>query len=300
MVGGRHIRLSTPDLIFTLLNYLFLGAWLFVILWPLLFIISASFSDPAAVDAGQVWLLPVRPRLDGYAAVFRYQEVWSGYANSLFYAVVGTTVNLVMTIAAAYPLSRKNFFGRNLFMAIFAFTMFFSGGLIPFYLVVRGLGLLNTRAAMIIPTALSVWNVIIARTFFQNTIPSELLESAQMEGCTDLRFIRSIVVPLSGPILAVLALFYAVGHWNSYFNALIFLNDPNKFPLQIILRKILVMNQTDWKTPFVNVANVHKREELQRLLKYSLIIVASAPVLMIYPFAQRYFVKGVMIGALKG
>ena len=294
------MRLAAGDRGFVVANYTFLALWLVAILFPLLFILAASFSHPTAVVAGRVWLWPVEPTLLGYEAVFEYRKVWSGYANSVFYAVVGTCINVAMTIAAAYPLSRRSFFGRNVLMAVFTFTMFFSGGLIPLYLVVRSLGLLNLRAALLLPNALAVWNVIIARTFFQSNIPHELLEVSQLEGCSDYRFVLSIVLPLSGPIVAVLALFYAVGHWNAYFYALMFLNDPAKYPLQIILREILILNQVGFDSPITDTERFLDRQYLAQLLKFSLIIIASVPVLAIYPFAQRYFVKGVMIGALKG
>jgi multiple sugar transport system permease protein/putative aldouronate transport system permease protein len=213
--------------------------------------------------------------------------------------VVGTFVSVTLTILAAYPLSRKDLAGRNVIMFLFVFTLLFGGGLIPTYLVVREVGMLNTRWALIIPTALSVYNMIITRTFFQSTIPDELLEAAQLDGCSDFRFVRDVVIPLSGPIIAVNALFYAVSQWNQYFNALIYLTNPDLFPLQLILREILVQNQVDF-SQISDVNQLMARQQLQDLLKYSLIVVASAPVLIIYPFVQKHFVRGVLIGSLKG
>jgi len=298
-VVRRRIGLSAGDRVFNVLNYAFLRLWLLAIAYPLYFIIIASFSDPFAVKQGRVVLYPVSFTLKAYREVFLYQDVWTGYANSVFYTVVGAAINVFMTVLAAYRLSRKDFWGRNAIMAIFTFTMFFSGGLIPYYLIVRNLGMLNTRWAMIVPGAMSVFFVIMTRTFFQSNIPEELYEASTMDGCSDVRFIASIVLPLSGPVLAVIALYYAVGHWNAFFNALIFLKRDKLFPLQIFLRNILLMNQA-------NLDRLHDLDELVRrqdlidLLKFALIIVASVPVLLIYPFAQRYFVRGVMIGAIKG
>jgi putative aldouronate transport system permease protein len=272
---------------------------LIIILYPLIYIVSASFSSPSAVIAGKVWLWPVDPTLEGYRAVFQYQQIWTGFYNSLYYTIVGTSINVALTLAAAYALSRKDLHGRNFVMLLMVFTMLFNAGLIPSYLVVKDLGLLNSRWAMILPSAVAVWNVIIARTFFQATIPDELLEAAQMDGCSDFRFFFRIVLPLSAPIIAVLVLFYAVGHWNQYFQALIYLRDTDKFPLQIILRQILIQNQVD-ASMMLDVESAAARDGLRQLLKYSLIIVVSFPVLLIYPFVQKHFVKGVMIGSLKG
>lgn len=296
---SRSIRQSGADKVFTIVNYIVLTIVLIVVLFPLIYIVSASFSSPYAVMSGKVWLWPVGFSLAGYKAVFKHSLIISGYTNSLFYAFFGTLVNIFMTVAAAYPLSRKDFYGRNLIMFVFMFTMYFSGGLIPWYLVVRSLGLYNNRLAMIIPGAMSVWNVIITRTYFQTNIPVELLEASQLDGCSDFKFVRSIVIPLSGPILAVNAVFYAVGHWNAYFNAMILLSNKKLWPLQLILREILVMNEIGYEM-ILDPVMQKAMTEIRELLKYSLIIVASLPVLIIYPFAQKYFVKGVMIGAIKG
>jgi multiple sugar transport system permease protein/putative aldouronate transport system permease protein len=291
---------SRKDKAFDVANTAFLALITLLVIYPLIYIVSASFSSPEAVSRGEVVLLPVEPSLKVYEAVFAFEQVWVGYGNSLFYAVFGTTLNVMLTIMAAFPLSRKEFFGRRFFTFYFAFTMFFSGGLIPTYLVVRSLGLLNTRAAMIIPTAIAVWNVIITRAFMQATIPDTLIEAARMDGASNFYLLFKVVVPLSKPVIAVITLFYAVSHWNEYFQALIYLRDPEKQPLQIVLRNILVANQNAVDERFIDVDRMMRQEDLQALLRYSLIIVASIPVLVIYPFVQRYFVRGIMIGAIKG
>jgi len=294
-------RDSKSDRIFTIINYTFLSFLLVIVLYPLIFIVSSSFSSTEAVSSGRVWLWPVDFSVAGYKAVFENSSVWMGYLNSLFYMVVGTLINVTVTILAAYPLSKskKEFRGRGIFVFMFIFTMMFNGGLIPTYLLIRDLGMLNTRWALLIPDALAVFNVIITVTFFRTTIPKELSESAQLDGCNDFKFLWKIVLPLSAPIIAVISLFYAVGHWNQYFSALIYLRDISLFPLQLILRGILTQNEIDPEM-MSNYEQMESRIGLQDLLKYSLIIVASLPVLVIYPFVQRHFVKGVMIGSVKG
>lgn len=299
MAAQIKIKESVGDKLFLYAVYAFLTLVLIIIVCPLLYIVSSSFSSPQAVTSGRVWLFPVDFSLAGYKAVFNNPNVFIGYRNSLFYAVVGTLVNVLMTVMLAYPLARKTFVGRNLIMMMLVFTMLFDGGIIPFYLVVKSLNLLNTPWAMILPGALAVFQVIVARTFFQTTIPDELVEAAELDGCSDIKFMWNIVLPLSKPILAVMTLMYAVGHWNSYFDALIFLKSSNLFPLQIVLRNILILNTID-PTMMANADKAAALMGLKDLLKYSLIVVASLPVLIIYPFVQKHFVKGVMIGSLKG
>lgn len=293
------IRDRGGDRIFSIVNYVILFLFLLAVAYPLIYVVSASLSDPRAVISGKMWLWPVDVTLEGYKAVFRNPKIITGFRNSLFYTVAGTFVSVVLTLLAAYPLSRKDLRGRGIVMALFLFTMLFNGGLIPTYLTVRALGMINTPFAMILPAALSVYQVIITRTFFQFSIPDELLEAAHLDGCSDFRFVRDVVIPLSGPIIAVNALLYAVGQWNSFFNALIYLTDQSLFPLQLVLREILIQNQMD-VTQFGDIAKQMQRQNLQDLLKYSLIVVASLPVLIIYPFVQKHFVQGVMIGSLKG
>lgn len=279
--------------------YVFLTVTLIIMLYPLIYVVSASFSSPGAVAGGKVFLWPVEPTLLGYKAVFQNQKIVTGFLNSVFYLVVGTSLNLVMTMMAAYPLSRKEFYGRKVITAIFVFTMYFSGGLVPSYLLMKNLGLLDTRAVLILPVAMSVWNVIIARTYLQNTIPDELFEAASIDGCSEIRFFLKVVLPLSKSIMAVLVLYYGVYHWNSYFNAMIYLKSPGLQPLQIVLREILLLGQVDM-TMITDVEALEKMQGLSNLLKYAVIVVASLPMMCIYPFVQKHFVKGVMIGSLKG
>jgi putative aldouronate transport system permease protein len=295
----NRIRETGFDLVFTIVNNAFLILIFLVVLYPLVYVLSASFSDPIAVSSGKVFLWPVDFTVKAYQRIFEYSRIWSGYMNSIFYAVVGTVVNVIVTILAAYPLSRKDLFGKRFLLFLFIFSMMFSGGLIPFYLVVQQLGMYNTRWAIIIPQALSVWNMIITITFFQSSLPQELLEAAQLDGCSDFQYLVKIVLPLSTPIIAVLCLFYAVGHWNQFFNALIFLANKDLFPLQLVLRDILIANTIDLNM-LEDAKTMAAKAGMRDLLKFALIIVASAPALAIYPFVQKYFVKGLMIGAIKG
>jgi putative aldouronate transport system permease protein len=265
---------------------------------PLIYVVASSFSSASAVSAGRVLLWPVEPSLQAYKDALSNPQVLQGYYNSLIYAIGGTMISVTLTVAIAYPLSRRTFFGRNLIMSLLIFTMLFSGGLIPTYLVVQNLGMLNTRWALLIPSAIGVWQVIIARTFFRSTIPDELYEAATLDGASDLRFLWSIVLPLSKPMLAVIALMYAIYQWNSYFDALVYLKDTNLYPLQIVLRNILIQNTIS--DPSKDVAQQLERQQLANVLKYALIVVSSLPVLIIYPFIARHFTKGVMVGAVKG
>lgn len=292
---------NRADRLFDAANNALLLVVLVAVLYPLIYVVSSSFSSGEAVMAGKVWLWPVDFSLDGYKTVLEYRHVWTGYGNTILYAGIGTLVNVTMTILAAYPLSRQDFKDRNFFMFFFTFTMIFHGGLIPTYLIIRGLGLLNTRAAMILPTAVAAWNVIITRTYYQSQISKDLLDAAGIDGASDVRFVWSVVLPISGAITAVNVLFYAVYHWNEYFSAFIYLHNRHLYPLQIVLREILILNSIDVNMMSgAEVEEIAAREALRELLKYSLIIVASVPVLCMYPFVQRHFVRGVMIGAIKG
>lgn len=295
---GR-VRQSRGDAVFTIVNYTLLTLIMIIVLYPLVYVLSASFSTPYAVTSGQVWLYPVDFSLVGYETVFRNDSIVSGYINSIIITVAGTLVSLVVTVMAAYPLSVRDFKGRNLFMGLFTFTMMFSGGLIPMFLWIQKLHLYDTYWALILPGAVGVYNMIIARTFFQTSIPYDLYESASLDGCSDVRYLLSIVIPLAKPILAVLVMYYGVGYWNQYFNAMIYLADANKMPLQVVLRNIILQNQIDPST-MVDVDQMLQKQGLSELLKYSLIVVSSVPMLILYPFIQKHFVKGVMIGALKG
>ncbi|HIQ58473.1 MAG TPA: carbohydrate ABC transporter permease [Candidatus Merdivicinus intestinavium] len=295
----KRVRQSRSDAIFSIVNYSLLTLIMIIVLYPLVYVLSASFSTPYAVTSGQVWLYPVDFSLVGYETVFRNDSIVSGYINSIIITVAGTLVSLVVTVMAAYPLSVRDFKGRNLFMGLFTFTMMFSGGLIPMFLWIQKLHLYDTYWALILPGAVGVYNMIIARTFFQTSIPYDLYESASLDGCSDVRYLLSIVIPLAKPILAVLVMYYGVGYWNQYFNAMIYLANADKMPLQVVLRNIILQNQIDPST-MVDVDQMLQKQGLSELLKYSLIVVSSVPMLILYPFIQKHFVKGVMIGALKG
>jgi putative aldouronate transport system permease protein len=266
--------------------------------------ISASISDPKLVGSGEMWLLPKGITFEGYQRVFQNNSIWTGYSNTLLYTVVGTAINLFVTLPAAYALSRKDFDGRNFFMGMFMVTMFFGGGIVPSYLLVKELNMVDTMWAIVIPTAASIWNIIVCRTFFQTSIPKELQEAAQIDGSSNLRMFVSIILPLSMPIIAVMALFYGVGNWNSYFSAMIYLNDADKFPLQLILRQILVLQEMSASgggaMDAATATALNNKAEIAALVKYAVIIVATAPIILIYPFLQRFFVQGVMIGSVKG
>ena len=299
MKTAKFRYMSMPDKIFTIFNYTILTLVLIVIAYPLIFVVSASFSDPQAVIRGDVLLLPVNPTLRGYQAVFKNGKILTGFMNSVFYLVVGTCLNLVMTMLCAYPLSRKEFKARGFISLFFVFTMYFSGGMVPTYILVNKLGLLNTRLAMIIPTAMSTYNMIICRTYIVNSIPDELYEASQMDGCTPFKYMMKVIVPLSKPILAVLTLYYGVAKWNDYFNAMLFLYKDELQPLTIIMKEILIMGKVDM-TQVTDASAVAKLQGMSELLKYSTMVVATLPVLMLYPLIQKHLVKGVMIGAVKG
>ena len=291
---------SVGDKVYLALTLIILTVMLIVVAFPLIYVISSSFSSPTAVGNGRVILLPVEPGIEGYRAVFSTPMIWRGYRNSLFYTVFGTLINLVMTMLAAYPLSRRDLKVRKFVNIMFSFCMIFGAGMIPSYLLVRDLKLLNTIWALLIPGAMSVYNVIIARTYIQTSVPHELYESASLDGCSDFRYLWQIVVPLSKPIIAVLTLWYAVGHWNSYFNAMIYLRDQSLAPLQIVLRNILIVEDMDSIEMMNDINRFLDKQYMKNLYQYSLIIVASAPVMMMYPFIQKYFVKGIMLGSIKG
>ncbi len=296
---GISERLSGRDKFFYALINVLLGIITIVVLYPLVYILSSSFSSPAAVSAGKVVLFPVDISIRGYQEVFDYQPVYTGYYNTLIYTIAGTLINVAMTMCAAYALSRKSLPGRGFFTFLFTFTMLFSGGLIPNYILMKQLGIINTRWAMLLPGAISAYNLIVTRTFLQNNIPDDLLEAAQIDGCNDVQFFFQFVLPLSKAVMAVITLYYAVAHWNSYFSAFIYLSKRNLYPLQIFLREILVMNQVDAEM-IVDPKMQEAMQGMADLLKYSLIVVSTAPILCVYPFLQRYFIKGVMIGSLKG
>lgn len=295
----KKINIAKDDKVFYVTIDVVITLMLVVILWPLIFIVSSSLSSKEAVMAGRVFLLPVDFSLEGYKAIFKTGEVLVGYRNTILYTLVGTTLNVILTLFAAYPLSRRDLPYRRPISFIFTFTMFFSGGMVPTYMLVSNLGLLNTPYAMILPGALSVYNMIICRSFIENSIPHEIYEAASIDGCSDFGYFTKILIPLSGPVIAVITLYYAVAHWNSYFNAFLYLTDDKLYPLQLVLRNILLANQMD-AAMVTDMEQMESKQGLADLIKYALIVVSSLPVLIIYPFIQKYFVKGVMIGSVKG
>lgn len=269
-----------------------------IVLVPLLFVVAASFSDPDLVLKGEVLFIPKGFTAKAYTMVFENEDIWTGFRNTCFYTAAGTAVSLCLTVLAAYPLSKKELPGRNFIMMMIIFTMYFSGGMIPTYLLVKDLGMYNTVWALLIPSAISTYNLIVAKTFFENNIPGELYESAKLDGCGNFAMLLKIVLPLSKAILAVLVLYYAVGIWNAYFDALIYLRDTSMHPLQIVLRNILLLGQTEQMG--TNDVGMAEKVKMAEAVKYSAIVVSSIPMLILYPFVQKYFVKGVMIGAVKG
>ncbi len=294
-----HIKRTASDKAFMVVNTVFLLLSLVVVLVPLVNVVAQSLSAPSEVIAGRVSFWPKKPTLMAYEEIFRSRLLLNGYANSIQYTFFGTLINVVMTVMCAYPLSRKDFVGSKFLMGLFVFTMIFIAPLIPTYLNIRSLNLLDTIWAMILPGAISAYNMVIARTFFMNTIPDEMLEAADLDGASDMQVLFRLVLPLSKSIMAVLVLFYAVGHWNSYFEAFIYLNSESKLPLQVVLRNILANAKMIEQMANATVEQ-SQRLALVEVLKYAVIVFGSLPVILLYPFVQKHFVKGVMIGSVKG
>ena len=291
-------KTSTADRIYYAL-VAFLSTIAFIMVaYPLYFIIIASFSDSTLVNQGQVLFIPKGISFYGYQQIFQNEQIWNGYKNTIFYTVAGTALNLAVTLPAAYVLSRKQFQLRKPVMFLFVFTMYFSGGMVPTYMLVKDLHLLDTPWILIIMGAVNVYNLIITRTFFENSIPDELYEAACLDGCSHFRYFRSIVIPLSKAVIAVITLYYLVGHWNDFFNPLLYINTDSYQPLQIILRNILLSNQAMAGVTGAGASGYAQQYADQ--IKFGVIIVSTLPVLCIYPFIQKYFEKGVMIGAVKG
>lgn len=292
-------KLTGSDLVFYGFSALVIGILTLTVLYLIVYIFSASFSSPGALAAGKVVLWPVDFSVDGYKAVFNYSKVWIGYRNTIFYVIVGTAINVSMTLLCAYPMAQKDLYGGKAIMAYFTFTMIFNGGMIPTYILVKNLGIMNTIWSLLIPGAMNIYNMIIARTFIQTNIPGELKDAARIDGCDDFHFFLEVVLPLSKAIIAVLTLWYAVGHWNAYMDAFLYLRDNNLYPLQIFLKDVLVSGEfsaEDMMDPETAVA----LQNMKLLLKYSLIVVSVVPLFFFYPFVQKYFVKGVTIGSVKG
>ena len=292
-------KLGRDDFVFEVVITILMTLGMLIVLYPLIYVLSASFSNPYAVITGRVWLWPVEPTLIGYQAVFKSKLVLTGYRNSLIVALGGAAFAVSMQMIYAYCLSIRDFVGRGFFTVMLMITMFFGGGLIPTFLWVTRLGLYDNFLALILPGAVSAYNVIIARTFISSSIPYDLYESATIDGCSDARYFISMILPLAKPVIAVLTLYAVVGQWNNFFGALIYLRTPAKHTLQLVLRNIVLQNQIDYTT-MTDVDLIQKMQGLSQLLKYSLIVVSSVPMLIIYPFIQKHFVKGVMIGSVKG
>lgn len=300
MLDLKHTKPTVGDRVYRIIALVILILVIFIIAYPLYFILCASFSNPTKLYDNPFLLFPRGFTIENYKTALANKDVWIGYRNSLFYTFAGTSINIIMTVLGAYPLSRKDFVGRNVLTFFYTFTMFFGGGLVPSYLINKSLGLYNNIWVMIIPTAVSVYNMIVMRTFFQTNIPTELEESAMLDGCSNFRMLLSIVLPLSTPIISVMVLFYGVGNWNAYFNALIYLNDRSLFPLQMILREILIQNEMTSMMSISVDAEYATRMMEQMGLKYVVVVISTLPIFIIFPFMQKFFKQGIMVGALKG
>ncbi|WP_284140493.1 carbohydrate ABC transporter permease [Virgibacillus sp. LDC-1] len=295
-------RFSLSDRAFDRVNFIFVLLVTLIIIYPLIFVISASISDPHAVNSGEMWLWPVDITLDGFNRVFQNDAIWIGYRNTIVYTATGVLIHLFILLPSAYALSRKELMAKKVFLWFILFTMLFNGGLIPTYLVVKSLGMVNTMWAIVVPGVIGAWSVLVARTFFQQTIPDQLVEASKIDGASDFYLFVRVVLPLSMPIIAVMALFHAVALWNQYFNALIYLSDEKLFPLQLILRQILILNEVsaDSAATAAGAAQSFSDQiKTASLVKYAVIIVSALPLLIVYPFLQRFFVKGVLIGSVK-
>ncbi|NGP43856.1 carbohydrate ABC transporter permease [Bacillaceae bacterium SIJ1] len=294
-------RFSLSDKTFDIINTSFLLVIVVMITYPLIFVLSASISDPLAVSSGEMWLWPTGITFEGYQRVFENDAIWTGYRNTIFYTVLGTILHLIVLIPCGYALSRKELMAKTFFVWFILFTMLFSGGLIPTYMVVKSLGMVDTVWALVIPNIVGAWGILVARAFFKQTIPYELVEASKIDGASDFAIFFKVVIPLSLPIIAVMALFHGVGLWNQYFNALIYLSDENMFPLQLILRQILIVNEVGQEGAMEvgQLQSLVDQVKTASLIKYAVMIVSSLPLLLIYPFLQRFFVKGVLIGSVK-
>ena len=292
---------SRQDELFAILNYAFITLIFLATFYPLIYIVSASISDPYIVSAGGMWLWPVGINFSGIQKLLQYKDIWLGYKNTIFYTLLGTSINLFVTLPCAYALSRKDFLAGGVFMKFIFVTMVFGGGMIPTYMLVSSLHMLNTVWALVLPVAATVYNIIVSRTFYSSTIPHELEEAAEIDGMDEFGIFFKIVLPLSVPIIVVMAIFYGVDHWNSYFNAMIYITKREKFPLQLILREILIVNSMDNAINQIDdPAAFEERITTALLIKYGSMIVSTVPLVVVYLFGQKFFIKGVMIGSVKG
>ena len=298
MAGKKKMKMSKGDRVFTIINAIIMILVCIVVVYPLYYVLLASVTDPVVVNSGKLLLYPEAWYTEGYVTTLEYGPLWTAYKNTIVYTVVGTVVSLICTIPAGYALSRMDLVGRKPIMFLFTFTMFFSGGMIPLYLTIQQLHIYNTIWAMVLPVAVSAYNLIVCRSFFDTSVPIELLEAAKIDGCSDFGFFFKIAIPLSKTIIAVMTLFYATAMWNQFFNALMYLQDYDKMPLQVVLRDLVLMNQANQMGS--SGAEMVTRQKLAEQLKYCIVVVAAFPLLCIYPFLQKYFAKGVTIGAVKG
>ncbi|MDY0409054.1 carbohydrate ABC transporter permease [Paracerasibacillus soli] len=295
-------RFTLSDRAFDRLNTIFVLLVTLIIIYPVIFVVSASISDPHAVNTGKMWLWPVDITFDGFIRVFKNKAIWVGYRNTILYTFVGVCIHLFLLLPAAYALSRKELMAKKFFLWVILFTMLFNGGLIPTYLVVKNLHMVNTMWAIVIPGVVGAWSILVARSFFQQTYQNQLVEASKIDGASDFYLFLRVVLPLSLPIIAVMALFHAVALWNQYFSALIYLSDENLYPLQLILRQILILNEVsaDSAASIAGAAQSFADQvKTASLVKYAVIIVSALPLLIVYPFLQRFFVKGVLIGSVK-
>ena len=286
------------DYVFDIVNATVMSLVCLVIAYPLYYVLIASFTDPTIVNSGKILLYPEKLFLGGYKKILEYRPIWTGYANTILYTITGTAVAIIATIPCAYSLSRKSLWGRRILNFLFTFTMFFNGGIIPLYLIINNIGIYDTIWAMILPTAVSVYNLIVCRSFFDSNLPEELYDAAKIDGCNDFDFFFRIALHLSSTIIAVMILFYATAIWNSFMNALMFMGTQDKMPLQVILRNFVFANHTNALT--TSGTEVAQRMKMAEQLKYAIIVVSALPLLVVYPFVQKYFAKGVLMGAVKG
>lgn len=296
----KRKKYISSNRVFDMVNYTLLFFLTVIVLYPLYFVVIASFSDPNAIYAGEVVLLPKKVSFEGYQMLFGETLLWRGYWNTIRYTFIGTLINVVLTVCAAYALSRNKLPGRKGLTLFITFTMFFNGGLMSTYLLVQKMGMINSVWSVILPVAVGPWNLIVAKSFFETTVPEELYEVACIDGCSEVRAFVNVILPISKAIVAIMVLFYGVAHWNSYFNAMLYLTDENLYPLQLVLRNLLVQTDMSAMSMTGDMTSLAEQQRIADQIKYGVIIISSVPVLVMYPFVQKYFAQGVTIGAIKG